>query len=66
MSISTMIRSDDDSGDWDDFLEFAAIVEHYDRDELPESDFDGHRHPKRRARSADRQAAIMRSLRGEI
>jgi hypothetical protein len=65
MSTDTLIRPAGDSGDWDDFLEFAAIVEDFDHDDLPEPDFDGHRHPKRPSRGADRQAAILRSLRGE-
>lgn len=65
MSLATLPPLTSGSGDWDDFLEFAALVEHYDRDELPEADFDGRRHPKRRARSAEERKAIDESLRGD-
>jgi hypothetical protein len=60
MSTPTLIYSDDDFE-----REFAGMVADYDRDVLPESDFDGHRRPKLRGRSTEKLAAIKRSLRGE-
>lgn len=63
MSLATLPAPAGSGDEWDDFLEFAAVVEDFDRTFLPEPDFDGHRHPKRRARGAEERAAIDESLR---
>jgi hypothetical protein len=63
MSTATLPPTTSDSGDWDDFLQFAAIVEDFDRDELPEPDRSLRHHTHRPARSAADQAAIDESLR---
>lgn len=63
MSTATLTPTAD--GDWDDFLGFAAIVDRYDRDDLPAPDPSLRRHEPRRPRSASERADIERSLRGD-
>ena len=63
MSTATLIPTADDG--WDEFLEFAAIVDQYDRDDLPAPDPSLRRHEHRRPRSANERADIERSLRGD-
>jgi hypothetical protein len=61
MSTSTLTPPGD-FGDWGDFLEFAAITRGFERDVLPEPDADVPPLEHRRARGADRRAAIDKSL----
>jgi hypothetical protein len=63
MSTPTLTRSAGDFGDWDEYLAFAAITEGFDRDDLPEPDPDAPHVERRRARGADKRAAINESLR---
>lgn len=63
MSTSTLTPAGD-FGDWDDFLEFAAITRDFDRNDLPEPDPDVPPLEHRRSRSTDKRAAIDKSLRG--
>ncbi len=57
MSVSTLIPSADDFREWEH--EFGAT---YTPDDLPEPDFDGHRHAKRRARTNEERTAIDSEL----
>jgi hypothetical protein len=62
MSTPTLAPPAGGSGDWDEFLEFAAITEGFDRDQQ----FDGIPAREHRPhRSADKRAAIDESLRGD-
>jgi hypothetical protein len=60
MSVQTLSAGDFD--DFASFLEFAAIVSGFDRNDLPAPDFDGHRRPRRPARCNAKRAAIAESL----
>jgi hypothetical protein len=61
MSIDTLTPPAAGPGDWDDFLESAAIVERYDRDEYDHQP----RMPHRPARGATERAAIDEYLRSD-